>query len=150
MLVSLHIPQLEDALKTQTLQRRPWPSNDTSYNHPELTPWPIESHSTGWANLTSKVNHPPAEDVTLLQSYSFLVFLEDVTISINGVLSPVHPSKTGHLSLRSEACFWTSLHRPIEDRSLEQLIDIDSRETARQLKRIQDPILDESLYNQMQ
>ena len=30
ILVSLHIPQLEDALKTQTLQQCPWPSNDTS------------------------------------------------------------------------------------------------------------------------
>ena len=109
----------------------------------------MESHSTGWVNLTSKVTHPPAEDVTLLQSYSFLVFLEDVTISINGILSPVHPSKTGHLSLRSEACFWMSIHRPIEDRSLEQLIDLDSRVTAKQPKRIQDPILDESLYDQM-
>ena len=30
ILVSIHIPQLEDALKTQTLQRRPWPSKDIS------------------------------------------------------------------------------------------------------------------------
>ena len=121
-----------------------------SYKHPQLTPWPLDSHSTGWVHLTSKVTQPPPEDVTLLQSYSFLMFLEDITISINGVLSPVHPSNTGHLSLRSDDSFWTSLHRPIEDLNLEQSIDINSRVTAQQPKRIQDPILDESLYNKMQ